>query len=433
MDTRTIRRRRAATAIEYLLLVGVVALGAAAAHSQFQASVTKKTGKQGECVTSLDCNYVGTVGSAGKIAAPSGTGIGDPSGVCFAAGTLVATPRGLIAIDELRIGDELLSAHEGRGARGVRRVVRTFRHEDQVVTRLLLGRGARLEVLLVTEEHPFYVPSIGGFVAVRDLVPGFTEVGVMEGASLRVLEARTMDRTETVYNLEVEDFHTYFVGDSGVWVHNQYARALSDANRAAGGAPPGAPGLDNLAQDAINRIFPGLGDTVAPGLTAAAFLHQNWETVGPALAGARLALGPQIAMAGAGAVSAAPYVPTVLVALAAAGLIPPAILHARLQASRMTDKDEARQWQMSQEQAAAIRKPAANTLRIPAPYADVPDIVLSGKAFPKAGQVSNELYQQYINQAFMAKRTGLPADKRRAERSLQLIMQAAQGKSAGDD
>src|SRR5690606_5809188 len=24
----------------------------------------------------------------------------------------------------------------------------------------------------------------------------------------------------TVYNVEVEDFHTYFVGEGGVWVHN---------------------------------------------------------------------------------------------------------------------------------------------------------------------------------------------------------------------
>ncbi len=27
-------------------------------------------------------------------------------------------------------------------------------------------------------------------------------------------------REETVYNFEVEDFHTYFVGEAGVWVHN---------------------------------------------------------------------------------------------------------------------------------------------------------------------------------------------------------------------
>ena len=28
------------------------------------------------------------------------------------------------------------------------------------------------------------------------------------------------DRIEPTYNFEVEGFHTYFVGESGVWVHN---------------------------------------------------------------------------------------------------------------------------------------------------------------------------------------------------------------------
>ena len=30
-----------------------------------------------------------------------------------------------------------------------------------------------------------------------------------------------------VYNLEVEDFHTYYVGEYGVWVHNQNCGGLS--------------------------------------------------------------------------------------------------------------------------------------------------------------------------------------------------------------
>ncbi|WP_241498463.1 HINT domain-containing protein [Moraxella catarrhalis] len=29
-----------------------------------------------------------------------------------------------------------------------------------------------------------------------------------------------LDHTETVYNFEVQDFHTYHIGEYGVWVHN---------------------------------------------------------------------------------------------------------------------------------------------------------------------------------------------------------------------
>jgi hypothetical protein len=32
----------------------------------------------------------------------------------------------------------------------------------------------------------------------------------------------------TVYNIEVEDYHTYFVGEHGVWVHN--ANCFGSAN-----------------------------------------------------------------------------------------------------------------------------------------------------------------------------------------------------------
>lgn len=27
-------------------------------------------------------------------------------------------------------------------------------------------------------------------------------------------------KLSTVYNLEIEDYHTYFVGEHGIWVHN---------------------------------------------------------------------------------------------------------------------------------------------------------------------------------------------------------------------
>jgi hypothetical protein len=42
----------------------------------------------------------------------------------------------------------------------------------------------------------------------------------------------------TVYNIEVEDFHTYYVGH-GVWVHNVNCTGLELAN-GTGVLPPGA-------------------------------------------------------------------------------------------------------------------------------------------------------------------------------------------------
>lgn len=38
--------------------------------------------------------------------------------------------------------------------------------------------------------------------------------------SLEVVSQQALNKTETVYNFEVEAFHTYHIGEFGVWVHN---------------------------------------------------------------------------------------------------------------------------------------------------------------------------------------------------------------------
>jgi hypothetical protein len=40
------------------------------------------------------------------------------------------------------------------------------------------------------------------------------------GATVTVKLVSESDSHETVYNLHVEDFYTYFVGAEGLWVHN---------------------------------------------------------------------------------------------------------------------------------------------------------------------------------------------------------------------
>lgn len=71
-----------------------------------------------------------------------------------------------------------------------------------------------------TANHPFYV--IGkGWVAAGDLVDG-DEVYNLDGTTSVVLASETekLDEPVLVYNLEVEDFHSYFVGFVPVLVHN---------------------------------------------------------------------------------------------------------------------------------------------------------------------------------------------------------------------
>jgi len=74
------------------------------------------------------------------------------------------------------------------------------------------------ETIETTAEHPFYVDG-KGFVPAGELGIG-TSIVTRAGPSLRLHAADSHRRQSTVYNLEVEDFHTYFVGKAKLWVHN---------------------------------------------------------------------------------------------------------------------------------------------------------------------------------------------------------------------
>lgn len=79
----------------------------------------------------------------------------------FAAGTLVHTKDGLRPIEQIKVGDSVLSKHEsGDGERAYRRVSQAFVHHDREVLFLSFGglqpdgerRWARI---VVTQNTPF--------------------------------------------------------------------------------------------------------------------------------------------------------------------------------------------------------------------------------------------------------------------------------------
>jgi Cu/Zn superoxide dismutase len=81
----------------------------------------------------------------------------------------------------------------------------------------LEGEGGTTETIETTPGHPFWVQEQGWTHAV-DLKSGDI-VSTADGSWLRVTST-TLTRKGTVYNFTVADFHTYFVGELGAWVHN---------------------------------------------------------------------------------------------------------------------------------------------------------------------------------------------------------------------
>ncbi|HEY1190682.1 MAG TPA: polymorphic toxin-type HINT domain-containing protein, partial [Gemmata sp.] len=98
------------------------------------------------------------------------------------------------------------------------RVLRVFRRIGPVF-HLTLPGGI---VIGTTGEHPFFVRD-KGWTAAQELRPG-DELALMAPGWVKVEGIEDTGRIDTVYNLEVEDDHTYFVGCDewgfSVWAHN---------------------------------------------------------------------------------------------------------------------------------------------------------------------------------------------------------------------
>lgn len=219
-----------------------------------------------------------------------------PYGLCFATGTLIHTKDGLKPIEQIQIGDWVLTQPEETGERTYKRVTRTTRFEDAAVWTLtyypkaerdkaraegrMMPRGIDRR-LVVTPNHPFWVKD-KGWIQVKDLERhdlGGEELELSDGQGAIVSSVSPLYRTVTeevawqegdfdpdngtlidlrhgasgelafratgalraiqpdfverwneesyfrcsVFNFEVEDCHTYYVGTLGVWVHNTNA------------------------------------------------------------------------------------------------------------------------------------------------------------------------------------------------------------------
>jgi Flp pilus assembly pilin Flp len=141
-------------------------------------------------------------------------------GACFVAGTPVQTERGAQPIEEVQVGDRVLARDPESGEVGYHAVLRTsVKVEREVLTLDVVdGQGAH-QILHVTPDHPFFTGG-RGLVAAGDLDVERDRLADASQAPLRIAAAFSEPDTTTVYNLEVAEAHTYFVGDLSVWVHN---------------------------------------------------------------------------------------------------------------------------------------------------------------------------------------------------------------------
>ena len=136
---------------------------------------------------------------------------------CFVAGTEVLTDRGLVPIEEIQVGDLVWAENPDTGEKALKPVLQLFVSETHELVRLLIED----EIILATPGHPFHVKG-KGWVQAFDLEPG--DLVTQKDGKLATVYGIWYIYSEnpvTVYNFEVADFHTYFVGDDALLVHNK--------------------------------------------------------------------------------------------------------------------------------------------------------------------------------------------------------------------
>src|SRR4051812_14160847 len=87
-----------------------------------------------------------------------------PFETCFPGGTLVHTDVGLVPIEQIKIGDLVLSQPEMTGAIEYKPVLRTFSHQDETIlafSYVVDCEGGHSFMLYPTGNHPFWVVDEG--------------------------------------------------------------------------------------------------------------------------------------------------------------------------------------------------------------------------------------------------------------------------------
>ena len=89
----------------------------------------------------------------------------------------------------------------------------------------------------LTPEHPVYVMNrLGeelGWIMAGDLVSGDLIADIDGGQLIKIVNNTLTQTEETVYNFEVEEAHSYFADELGLWVHNPSSKFFRAVGAAA--------------------------------------------------------------------------------------------------------------------------------------------------------------------------------------------------------
>ncbi|SDX72233.1 S8 family serine peptidase [Paenibacillus sp. CF384] len=133
---------------------------------------------------------------------------------CFTAGTTVTTIDGEKPIEEIKIGDQVLSKNPYTGEVAYKGVEQLFEREVSSTWNITAGK----EVISTTAEHPFWIVG-KGWTLTKDLKAG-DQFETYDGSKLYVEKVEISNNKSKVYNFSVADYHTYYISNLKILSHN---------------------------------------------------------------------------------------------------------------------------------------------------------------------------------------------------------------------
>ena len=136
---------------------------------------------------------------------------------CFVAGTPVLTEDGDKPIEDVTVGDYVWAWDEATGTTELKQVVETYVNETSELMHIFVNG----EEIVATPTHPFYCP-VKGWTDAAHLRAGDILVLVNgEYVVVEKIQHELLENPVKVYNFQVQDYHTYYVAESGILVHNR--------------------------------------------------------------------------------------------------------------------------------------------------------------------------------------------------------------------
>ena len=185
---------------------------------------------------------------------------------CFVAGTLILTVAGTVAIETIQTGDMVWAWDEETGDVAPKEVVETYVNETYELVHLFVAG----EKIVTTPSHPFYSPVKGWINAVHLRAGDILVLVNGEYVIVEKVQHEILETPVTVYNFQVEDYHTYFVTNAAILVHNS-CKKYYKATRTDTGIEIG-PEISK--KQALSRVRKG-GDVYANSRSAAKSLAKD--------------------------------------------------------------------------------------------------------------------------------------------------------------